>query len=426
VRSLSQIAESFDLGGVSPCRRKRLGGERCQDRLAKKGILLPVTGPQFEPAVDRAVERAGDGAVALANHYPVRLQTLQKWSGLVTVVERCRGQMAANYTAEFQGLATPGGQAQPRCQTVPGNRHACWKAAPCDPDDCCMKPIAELLNDVGVFLNAGIAGSEFTPLKLIIVITLISALVWVTHRVTRWFVDKVLARRGFDIGMREALGAIVRYGAVTLGTLVILQSAGINLTSLNVLVGAIGVGLGFGLQNIMNNFFSGLIILFERPIKIGDRIEIAGAVGEVRDIAARATTLITDDSVAIVVPNSQFISERVTNWSRPGKLTAYVVSFHVSHASDPEFVRRVLLAAAARHPDVLREPAPQVEFVEAGLAALRFQMQVWSTEHLKSAGRLKSDLNFDVWRELAASGVVVPPVHGPLTLGLQLDESSKH
>lgn len=289
-----------------------------------------------------------------------------------------------------------------------------------------MKPVAELWNNVGVFLNAGIAGSEFTPLKLIIVLTLISALVWITHRVTRWFVDKVLARRGFDIGMREALGAIVRYGTVTLGTLVILQSAGINLTSLNVLVGAIGVGLGFGLQNIMNNFFSGLIILFERPIKIGDRIEIAGAVGEVRDIAARATTLITDDSVAIVVPNSQFMSERVTNWSRPGKLTAYVVSFHVSHSSDPEFVRRVLLAAAARHPDVLREPAPEVEFVEAGLAALRFQMQVWSTTHLKSAGRLKSDLNFDVWRELAASGVVVPPVHGSLTLGLQLDESSKH
>jgi small-conductance mechanosensitive channel len=289
-----------------------------------------------------------------------------------------------------------------------------------------MRSAADLLNDVGSFLNAGIAGSEFTPLKLIVVITLISALVWVTGRVTRWMVDKVLARRGFDIGMREALGTIVRYGVVSLGTLVILQSAGINLTSLNVLVGAIGVGLGFGLQNIMSNFFSGLIILFERPIKIGDRIEIAGAVGEVRDIAARATTLVTDDSVAIVVPNSQFISERVTNWSRPGKLTAYVVSFHLSHASDPELVRRVLLAAAARHPDVLREPAPQVEFVEAGPLALRFQLQVWSTEHLKSAGTLRSDLNFDVWRELAALGVMVPPSHAPLALGLQLGESSKH
>ena len=262
-----------------------------------------------------------------------------------------------------------------------------------------MPPALDALTSIGAFLNTGIAGSEFTPLKLLIVITLISALVWVTRRVTRWLVDNVLARRGVDIGMREALGAILRYGVITLGGLVILQSAGINLTSLNVLVGAIGVGLGFGLQNIMSNFFSGLIILFERPIRIGDRIEIAGAIGEVREIAARATTIVTDENVAIVIPNSQFISERVTNWSRPGALTAYVLAFHVSHVSDPELVRRVLLAAAVRHPVVLREPPPEVEFVEAGLAALRFQLQVWSTKHLTTAGTLKSDLNFEVWRQ---------------------------
>ena len=288
-----------------------------------------------------------------------------------------------------------------------------------------MQPVIDVLKSVGVLLNTGIAGSEFTPLKLLIVITLISALAWVTRRITRWLIDRVLARHGFDIGMREALGAIVRYGVITLGALVILQSAGINLTSLNVLVGAIGVGLGFGLQNIMSNFFSGLIILFERPIKIGDRVEIAGAVGEVREIAARATTLVTDENVAIVVPNSQFISERVTNWSRPGRLTAYAVSFHVSHSSDPELVRSVLLAAAAAHADVLREPSPQVEFAEAGLAALRFQLQVWSTKHLTTAGTLRSDLNFDVWRQLAAAGVTVPPVQGAMALGLQIGQSSK-
>ena len=289
-----------------------------------------------------------------------------------------------------------------------------------------MQSVVEGWGRLEAFLTSGIAGSEFTPVRLLIVITLISALMWTTRRVTRWLVDHVLARRGFDVGMREALGTIVRYVVVSLGALVILQAAGIELTSLNVLVGALGVGLGFGLQNITSNFFSGLILLFEHPIKIGDRVEIAGCVGEVREIAARATTLVTDENVAILVPNSQLVSERVTNWSRPGKLTAYVVSFHVSHASDPELIRRVLLAAAARHPDVLREPAPEVEFVEAGLAALRFQMQVWSTEHLKSAGSLKSDLNFDVWRELAASGVVVPPAHGALTLGLQISEPSKH
>jgi small-conductance mechanosensitive channel len=266
-----------------------------------------------------------------------------------------------------------------------------------------MQPVTELWRRLAIFLTSGIAGSAFTPLRLLTVITLIAALVWITRRVTRWLIDHVLARRGFEIGMREALGAIVRYVVISLGALVILQGAGIDLTSLNVLVGAIGVGLGFGLQNITSNFFSGLILLFEHPIKIGDRVEIAGCVGEVREIAARATTLVTDENVAIVVPNSQFVSERVTNWSRPGRLTAYVIPLYVSHTSDPELVRKVLLAAAGRHRDVLQDPAPEVEFIEAGLGALRFQLQVWSSEHLKTAGTLKSDINFEIWRELAAA-----------------------
>src|SRR6478735_8485423 len=220
----------------------------------------------------------------------------------------------------------------------------------------------DVLNAVGAFLNSGIAGSQFTPLKLLIVVTLLAVLVWATRRTTHWFVDHVLARRGVDVGLREALGAIARYAVIALGTLVILQAAGINLTSLNVLVGALGVGLGFGLQNITSNFFSGLILLFERPIRIGDRVEISGCVGEVREIAARATTLVTDENVAIIVPNSQFVSERETNWSRPGKLTAYIVPFFVSHESDPERVQQVLLAAASQHRNVLQSPAPEGEF----------------------------------------------------------------
>ena len=288
-----------------------------------------------------------------------------------------------------------------------------------------MQSFTDVWDRIETFLRSGIAGSEFTPLRLLTVITLTSVLVWVTRRVTRWFVDTVLARRGFDIGMREALGAIVRYVVITLGALVILQSAGIDLTSLNVLVGAVGVGLGFGLQNITSNFFSGLILLFERPIKMGDRVEIGGVVGEVREIGARATTIVTDESVAMIVPNSQFVSERVTNWSRPGTLTAYTLSFHVSHNSDPALVRQVLLAAAASHQDVLPNPTAEVEFVEVGLGALRFQLQVWSTEHLKTAGTLKSDLNFEVWRQLAAAGVAIPPPYGAVALGLPLAASSK-
>ena len=266
------------------------------------------------------------------------------------------------------------------------------------------------LDRIGAFLNVGIAGSQITPLKLLIVIALLVALVWLTQRITHWFTNHVLARRGVDVGLREALGAITRYGVISLGTLVILQAAGINLTSLNVLVGALGVGLGFGLQNITSNFFSGLILLLERPIRIGDRVEIAGAVGEVRDIAARATTLVTDEHLAIIVPNSQFISERVINWSRPNTLTAYVLTFHVSYDSDPDLVRRVLALAAANHKHVLPSPAPEVEFVQVGERGLQFRLQVWSREDLKTAGALKSDLNFEVWKQLAAAGLTVAPV----------------
>ena len=165
-----------------------------------------------------------------------------------------------------------------------------------------MQTFTALWDRIDSFLRTGIAGSAFTPLRLLTVITLTVALIWVTRRVTRWLIDGVLARRGVDVGLREALGTIARYVIISLGALVILQSAGIDLTSLNVLVGAIGVGLGFGLQNITSNFFSGLILLLERPLKIGDRVEIGGVVGEVREIGARATTIVTDESVAIIVP----------------------------------------------------------------------------------------------------------------------------
>jgi len=285
-----------------------------------------------------------------------------------------------------------------------------------------MQSVLAAWDRMWVILNSGIGGSAFTPLKLLTVLLLISALIWGTRRGTRWVVSRVLARRGVDIGVREALATILRYVVITLGTLVILQSSGIDLTSLNVFVGAIGVGLGFGLQNIASNFFSGLIILFERPIRIGDRVEIGGAVGEVREIGARATTVVTDASVALIVPNSQFVSERVTNWSRPAKLTAYTLSFYVAHTSDPVLVRRVLLAAAAGYPGALREPAPGVEFVEAGLSALRFDLHVWSAEHVKTAGALKSDLNFEVWRQLGAAGVSIQPA--ALPLGVQLTKPS--
>lgn len=272
-----------------------------------------------------------------------------------------------------------------------------------------MNP-TELVERIGAFLNTGIAGTPFTPLKLIIVLTLIAVLIWVTGKVTRWSVRQVLSRRHLDASLTEALGTVLRYIVVSLGIIVILQSAGINLTSLNVLVGAIGVGLGFGLQNITSNFVSGLIVLFERPVRIGDRIQVADVVGQVREVAARATMLVTDDNVAVLVPNSQLISERVKNWNRPDTLTAYQLKYFVSTDSDPERVRDVLLAAAGEHTGVLDDPAPTVEFVQARETVLEFQLQVWNSTHLASAGTLRSELNFAVWRGFHAAGLSFAPL----------------
>jgi small-conductance mechanosensitive channel len=268
-----------------------------------------------------------------------------------------------------------------------------------------MAPAKTAVDWIGDALNTGIAGTQFTPLKLVIVMLMFGVLVWATGRSTRWLVRRVLTGRGLDLGLSEMLGALVRYLVIGVGMVVILQSAGIDLTALNVLLGALGVGLGFGLQNVASNFVSGIIMLLERPVTVGDRIEIGGVTGEVRVIGARATTLVTDQNVAVVVPNSQFVTERVTNWSRPAPLTAYSVAFHVTHGADVDAVTQALLAAAGKSPAVLREPAPSVELADAGLSGLRFVLQVWSARHLRAEGALRSELNRAVSREFAARGV---------------------
>jgi small-conductance mechanosensitive channel len=244
-------------------------------------------------------------------------------------------------------------------------------------------------------LNFGIPGTPFTAGRLLVLIALLILLLYVNRRFTRWVVDSFLARRNLDVGVRQSVGTLVRYAVATLGVLVILQAVGIDLSTLTVLAGAVGVGLGFGLQNVASNFVSGLIILFERPIKVEDRIEVGGVSGEVRSIGARATMVVTGENIAVIVPNSHFISEPVTNWSHTGSLTAFLVRVNVSSRADAVLVRRLLLEAATEHPNVLSEPEPEVELRDLR-GGLHFALQVWSTQYLQGEGRLKSDLNFAI------------------------------
>ena len=253
-------------------------------------------------------------------------------------------------------------------------------------------------------LGFGIPGTPFTLGKLIVLAILLTLLFYFNRRVTRWVVDSLLARRNLNVGVQTAVSTLVRYAVATVGVVVILEAVGIDLSAFAVLAGAVGVGLGFGLQNVTSNFVSGLIILIERPIKVGDRVEIGTTSGEVRRIGARATTIVTESNIAVIVPNSQFIAERVTNWSHTGPLTAFIVRVRVDWNADADLVQRLLLEVAAEHPSVLRDPEPEVELVDLR-NGMQFALQVWSTQYLQYEGRLKSELNLAIRKKLGARGI---------------------
>ena len=274
--------------------------------------------------------------------------------------------------------------------------------------DRSMDTLDQVVNRIWEVLNTGIAGSDFTVARIIIVLVALGLLVWMTDRFTAFLANRVLHGRGLDIGVAQAVGAILRYTLIGIGVVVILQSAGINLSALAVLAGALGVGLGFGLQNVTSNFVSGLVILFERPIKVGDRVEVGDVAGDVRKISARATTVVTNDNISIIIPNSEFISEQVTNWGHGGQLVRLMVPVGVSYASDVDQVRDILMQVAGEHEGVLDTPAPDVMFLAFGESSLDFGLRVWTRTYTHIPIVLASELNFLIWHALKRAGVEIP------------------
>src|ERR1019366_5373712 len=157
------------------------------------------------------------------------------------------------------------------------------------------------------------------------------------------------------------------------------------------IAGAVGVGFGFGLQNIISNFISGLIILAERPIAIGDRVEIGGVAGQVREINLRSTTVVTNDNMAIIVPNAHFITQRVTNWSYEDPRVRFRIPFGVAYVTDLSKLRQLMLEVADEQPKALKDPQPELFFVGFGDSSLNFELGVWSSEGTTSPRRFRSE-----------------------------------
>lgn len=248
--------------------------------------------------------------------------------------------------------------------------------------------------------------TQLTLFTLVHIAVLILVLVWFTRRFTG-FVDRRLQRRPhFDVGTRWAVISLVRYALLIVGTIVILQSFGIKLTAFTVLAGAIGVGVGFGLQQIISNFISGLIIMFERPITVGDRIELGNVEGTVQHIGMRCTTIVTSDDIAILVPNQRFIIENVTNLRYHAARIRVRLPVNVAAGADARAVERLLLQVAEAHPDVLKDPGPHARLIALqGGGNMGFELQVWNANRIHERDALVSELNFAIREKLVSSEV---------------------
>jgi len=250
--------------------------------------------------------------------------------------------------------------------------------------------------------------ADFNLIDIIVLLFSVVLLIYFTGKFRSLLVNRILARYNLDIGIRQSIGTIVRYALLVLGAIIIMDSAGIHLSSLTVLAGALGVGLGFGLQNIANNFVSGLIILFERPIKVGDRIEVGDISGDVVNISARATTVITNDNISVIVPNSEFISSQVINWSHNDRLVRFRYPVGVSYSEDPERIKQLLMEVMEEHPGILDHPPPDVWFDEFGDSSLNFNLMVWTSMYVQRPKALKSQLYFSIFKKFNEHGVEIP------------------
>lgn len=251
-----------------------------------------------------------------------------------------------------------------------------------------------------------ISGNKISIFSLIIALALVY-LSAVLSKISKRYVNRFLKDTELDLGVRNSIERFTGYAVHILGILITLNTLGINLNSLAALSAVLMVGIGFGLQNITQNFISGLIILIERPIKVGDLVEVDNVSGKVAEIGARSTLIHTRDDVSIIVPNSKFISEQVVNESFSGERRRLKVSVGVAYGSDVEKVRDILLEVAKNHEQILNTPGSTVLFKEFGDSSLNFDLMVW-VSNIWQFEVILSDIRFEIDKQFRENGITIP------------------
>src|SRR3989449_2252823 len=238
------------------------------------------------------------------------------------------------------------------------------------------------INAAGIPLpwDAPLPAIKLSLLQIFLLVALVIAVFWISSRTKHFLFNRLLADSGLDRSLQYAIAQILSNIVLVVGVFIVLENTGIHLAALTVFAGAVGVGVGFGLQNIASNFISGLVILAERPITIGDRVEVAGVAGQVQQIRARSTVILTNDNITMIVPNTKFIDSPVTNWTYGDPRVRFRIPIGVAYDSDLEKVRNALLEVARENSHVLPQPEPTVFLETFGESSINLELVVWSKE----------------------------------------------
>jgi small-conductance mechanosensitive channel len=228
-----------------------------------------------------------------------------------------------------------------------------------------------------------------------------------TRVVQRWLEREVLPQTAIEPGLRLSIATVFGYVGFIVALVLALAELGIDLQKVALVAGALSVGIGFGLQAVVSNFVSGLILLAERPIRVGDQIAVKGDEGWVRRISVRSTEIETFDRASVIIPNSDLITGVVKNWTHANMLGRIVIKVGVGYGSDPEQVRTILTECATAHPQVLKVPPPTILLAELGENGMNFEAYCIVSD-LTARGGIKSDIQFAILKRFRAAGIAFP------------------